>query len=134
MKRLSLFLLLSIAPYLGFSQVWCPLGAGFQGGSPYSFTLLDKFYIGAYASALCGTPMNGICTLDSNQISAASFGQGVTSGGVNDVAWYNGRLIVGGEFSSAGQNVPYTARIAAWDSVAGWSSLTPNGGVNSFVN
>lgn len=134
MKRVTLFLLLSLAPYLGFSQVWCPLGAGFQGGGANCFTLLDKFYIGAYTTTLCGTPVNGLCTFDSCQVNSSAFGQGVNSGGVNDVDWYNGRLIVGGDFSSAGPNVPYTARIAAWDSVLGWSSLTPNGGVNSFIN
>jgi hypothetical protein len=133
MKRLLLILLLSIAPYLGFSQVWCPLGAGFQGGGPYSFTLLDKFYIGAYTSALCGTPFNGICTFDSCRVNSSAFGQGLTNGGVNDVAWYNGRLVAVGDFTGS-PNVPFTVRIAAWDSLTGWSSLTPNGGIGNLVN
>lgn len=131
MKRLAFVLLLIATPYLSFSQVWCPVGSGVQNGGLTGFAPLEKLYIGAYVTSLSGVPVNGICTLDNNEVD--TLGPGLGLGGACNAVWYNGKLITGGDFVYAGQDqwsIPCTRYLAAWDSLNGWQSITPNGAVD----
>lgn len=74
-----------------------------------------------------------------NGASWIALGGGLTNGGVNStfvrgMTVYNGKLIVGGYFSSAGLTTAYN--IAAWDGI-NWSYIggnSTNNGLNNYVN
>jgi trimeric autotransporter adhesin len=135
-KTKILMLFLFVIPLLGESQTWNNIGYGFFNGGPTGFTSLDKLYIGTDASTLAGIPVRGICSFD-GQTQVDSLNEGLGFTGSNDAVWCNGKLIVGGGFSYAGINqwaIPNTQRIAAWDSLTGWQSITPNGGASHFIN
>ncbi len=135
-KRFFCFVML-IIPCLTNGQTWNNLGSGMVGCGPTGFFPLDKFYVGASCvgtSTFTGITISGICTLVGSQIDTLDSG---LSGYVYDATWFNGQLIVGGNFSYAGPppfGVPFTKDIAAWDTSTNlWSSLTPAAGLNSSV-
>ena len=120
----------NIAAYDGTE--WHALGGGVYGGfSEPEVSALAVFNgtlvaAGAFLSAGNG-PADFIAAWDGTDWSP--LGAGV-SFAVMSLATHQGDLFVGGQFSSAGNNVPQTAHLARWDGSA-WSSV--GGGANSFV-
>jgi hypothetical protein len=137
MKRVVIILLfLSAISHNGKSQTWNSLGNGITGVS-VSITSLEKLYVGADypPSTMSGIPFRGVFALDGTTVD--TLGSGI-NGWANAVQWYGGKLIVGGDFNYAGGptmwSIPYTHNLAAWDSLNGWSSITPLGNTSSNVN
>jgi hypothetical protein len=121
----------NIAAYDG--AAWHPLGQGvYDGFSEPEVTALTEFggkliAAGAFASAGQG-PAGCIASWDGNEWSA--LGAGV-DGPVLAVGTLGGELLVGGQFHSAGNQVPQTEFLARWDGT-GWSSV--DGGANGLVH
>lgn len=110
---------------MSYSPYWC---------YPYNGVgILCEYNNELYA----GNCTNGIVKW--NGTSWVALGGGLTNGGVNPtfirgMAVYNGKLIVGGYFSSAGLTTAYN--IAAWDG-NNWSYVggnSTNNGVDNYVN
>ncbi len=142
MKRVIIILsFLSAISHYGKSQTWNSLGNGFSNGGTSCIVAKEKLYIGTSGingCALASYPVNGIVAFDGNNLDSLGDGVGGGYGYVNDVTWYNGKLIVGGLFNYAGGptqwSILYTHNIAAWDSLNGWSSITPLGNLNNQIN
>ncbi|MEO5642511.1 MAG: T9SS type A sorting domain-containing protein [Bacteroidia bacterium] len=123
----------------GKSQTWNAVGSGFTNiiGYPHCIQPLEKLYLSPDYSPcnFAGEQVKGVFHFDGTN--ADSLGSGV-AGYANAVQWYNGKLIVAGEFNYAGGptqwTIPHTNSIAAWDSVNGWSSITPLGNLDYQVN
>ncbi len=136
MKKQVIFWLLIMITKCVYAQSWNNVGLGMVGGGPTSLNSFEKLYIGVNCSGTCnfsGVPVDGIVTLSGNDID--TLGSGVF-GYVNDAAWFNGKLIVGGNIFCADippDCIPFTQNIAAWDSLTGWSSITPSGGTNTNI-
>lgn len=136
MKRVIIFLLfLSAISHYGKSQTWNPLGNGLT-APPNCIAPLEKLYIGAGwpPTTISGIPFRGFFTMDEAVVDTLDSG---VYGFVNAVQWYNGKLIVGGGFNYAGGptqwSIPFTRRLAAWDSLNGWSSINPMGIPNADI-
>lgn len=130
-----LILLLSAIPFWGESQAWSGLCANCSNSFPTGFSSLEKLYIGTGPGVIGGLSVRGICAFDGVKVDSLNEGLGFS--GAYDAVWYDGKLIAGGNFSYAGVNqwsIPNTQRIAAWDSINGWQSVTPNGGADSKIN
>lgn len=137
LRILKILLLIFMGSNL-FCQSWNNIGNGIAGGMPTCFYSSDKLYIGvnspAGPSSFSGIAVNGICSLDGSQLDTLY--TGVSLGSALDAVWYNGKLIVAGDFWFAGYwpGVDGTTHIAAWDTVTNsWSSVTPNGPCNGDV-
>lgn len=130
-------ILLSISIF-GSAQTWSNLGNGMVGCEPTCFSVLEKLYIGTSCvgtATFVGMPIHGICTLEGNEVDTLNSGLG--NGYAMSAVWFNGDLIVGGNFPHAGPppfGVPFTKDIARYDTVTqSWYSMTPTQGVNSSV-
>lgn len=138
MKRFAtvIFFLFVISFYVK-SQTWNAVGGGLPYGGPQSLIPLEKLYIGSGSppTTFSGNSFRGICTLDGSTVDSLDSG---VDGYASDVEWFNGKLIVGGLFSYAGGptqwSIPFTRRLAAWDSINGWSSITPLNSPDNAVN
>ncbi|MCH7847663.1 MAG: hypothetical protein IIB53_04790 [Planctomycetes bacterium] len=108
---------------------WSPLGSGMGGGDYYADvqTLTEyngELIAGGYFTTADGMPANGIARWDG--ASWSPLGNGITGSihdcppVVNALAVYNGDLIAGGEFTTAG-GMPASS-IARWDGTS-WSPL-----------
>jgi trimeric autotransporter adhesin len=137
LKQIKYLLLLLALPIIGKGQVWSTLGSGItSGGYTYDFsTIENQLYIspGFGLTTFSGNTYNGVCVLTVDQLDSISCG---FFGGANDIIKYNGKYIFGGNFACVDGNpfcLPNTQKIAAWDSLNGWHSITPNGGANNEV-
>lgn len=98
-------------------QSWSPLGMGMIGDSTSVFSLTvhnNRLIAGGLFHSVDGVPAERIASWDGNNWSP--LGSGV-NGGVRALSTYNGDLIVGGRFSTAGE------KVAAY--LAEWSKKTP---------
>ncbi len=140
-RFVAILLFLFAIPFILESQTWNSFGNGFLNGGSTCLSSQEKLYIGTSGSSgitLTGFPTMGICSFDGSQIDSLGAGVGGYSGSARDAKWYNGKLIVGGDFSYAGGptvwSIPHTGNLAAWDSLNGWSSITPLNNPDFRVN
>ncbi len=145
MKRLAtVIFFMFVIFHCGKAQTWNSVGGGFTngGGGSTGFSAKEKLYIGVGGLmsgwTFAGNHLNGICSLQGSTIDSLGAGVGGFSGYATCVEWYNGKLIVAGNFTDAGGptqwSIPFTGNIAAWDSTNGWSSLTPLGNPDNPIS
>lgn len=114
-------------------QVWHPLGTGFTQAIHVTPTVWSletyggSLIAGGRFTHAGGTLLNGIARWDGEQWQP--LGTGITWGGVAanvmDMTVYQGDLIIGGQFSTAGE---FTADgLARWDGAC-WHPMTPSTG------
>jgi hypothetical protein len=118
---------------------WSALGTGISGDSecPVCDSVLaltvynGDLIVGGWFSTAGGTAANNIAKWNdiTSSWSALGSGMGGTNSMVNGLAVYDGNLIAGGSFTTAGGTAVYF--IAQWDATS-WSAL--GNGVTSTVN
>ncbi len=123
-------------PQIASAQTWNSVGSGFANGGPAGFYSSNRLWIGSTGAAnytFAGVETRGFCSLNGNEIDTLPGGfWGGT--GMYCANWFQGALIVGGNFPYAGQppsGVPFTTDIARWDTITQtWNSITPLAGID----
>lgn len=129
--KFLLFVLLFNLPCLGFAQTWQRLGTGMN-TFPQNLKVIDgKLYV-INVYEIAGDTVKGVAIFDGVKFDSLR----EISGGVSDLIEFQNKKILAGNFSYVGQWPGYysTGRLAAWDSINDWHTLTPTVGIDGSVN
>jgi hypothetical protein len=123
--KIIFFVLLLNLPCLGFAQTWQRLGTGIS-DPPYRFESIDGKLAMFGIYEIAGDTVNGFAWFDGTDFDTIRS----VSGGIYDYEFYQGKHYVCGDFGYVGEWPGYysTGRLACWDSINGWQTLTPNYG------
>jgi trimeric autotransporter adhesin len=129
--KVIFFVLLLNLPCLGFAQTWQRLGTGMN-TYPENLKVIDgKLYV-VNVYEIAGDTVKGVAIFDGVKFDSLR----EIAGGVMDFIEYQNKKIVCGNFSRVGEWPGYysTGKLAAWDSINDWHSLTPTVGIDFEVS